>query len=269
MRQMAQSNGIRAGDPREVAIPHLLEQYGDRLYSLGVRLCRNATDAEDLVQEVFLQAWKKWKQFEGRSSPMTWLYTIAARACQRMHRRRAGQPERIESLNTLLPFDEAKLCVVGFGRSGPASSGKLDEARERVEQAIASLPLMFRLPLVLKDVIGLTIPEVATALGVKPGTVKTRVHRARLRVRKALIAVLPKRDGPPPAYSRQVCLDLLRAKQDALDRGDPFPVRDEILCERCRAVFESMDFAKDACEQIAAGRIPARLRRELQSRLTA
>ena len=74
------------------AIPLLVDAHGGRLYGLGLKLCGNPADAEDLVQEVFLQAFRKWHQFEGRSDPSSWLYTIGARACQRMHRRRSGEP---------------------------------------------------------------------------------------------------------------------------------------------------------------------------------
>ena len=65
------------GKPAAEALPMLIDRYGGRIYGLGVRFCGNEADAEDLVQEVFLQAFRKWDQFEGRSAPSTWLYTIA------------------------------------------------------------------------------------------------------------------------------------------------------------------------------------------------
>ena len=61
----------------EVAVGRLFEEHGARLYRLGVRFCGSADEAHDLVQDVFLQAFRSWKQFDGRSSPSTWLYTIA------------------------------------------------------------------------------------------------------------------------------------------------------------------------------------------------
>ena len=85
----------------EVAVGRLFEEHGARLYRLGVRFCGNADEAHDLVQDVFLQAFRSWKQFDGRSSPSTWLYTIAARRCQRRHRRRAGEPASLTSLSSL------------------------------------------------------------------------------------------------------------------------------------------------------------------------
>ncbi|MHC5114458.1 MAG: RNA polymerase sigma factor, partial [Planctomycetota bacterium] len=99
----------------------LVDEYGGQLYALGVRFCGDRTEAEDLVQEVFLQAYRAWDSFEGRSSRRTWLYTIAARACQRMHRKRAGEPERMGSLDELLPFGEPLIAVI---------PGELDDAQQ-------------------------------------------------------------------------------------------------------------------------------------------
>ena len=88
------------------AVQHLalvFDELAPRLLLVAHHLTgRTGENAEDLVQETFLQAYRKWDQFEGRSEPSTWLYTIAARICQRMHRRRAGEPERLASLDELL-----------------------------------------------------------------------------------------------------------------------------------------------------------------------
>ena len=86
--------------------PHLVQEEGGRLMGLALRVCGNRADAEDLVQETFLQAYRNLESFEGRSEFSTWLYTIASRICFRKRRRRAGQPDRVESLETLLPSTE-------------------------------------------------------------------------------------------------------------------------------------------------------------------
>jgi RNA polymerase sigma-70 factor (ECF subfamily) len=247
------------GVPREEAIPHLLDQHGGRLYGLCKQICGNPEEAEDLVQETFMQAWRKWSQFDGRSDPIVWLYTIARHACQRMHRKRSGEPDHMESLDELLPFGAEKMAVV------PANTDAFDEQvrreqRETVGAAIAELPTDFRMPLVLKDIVGFSIDEVATILDLNPATVKTRVHRARLRLRKALEPGLPQNELPPPAYSQQVCLDLLQAKQESLDRGVEMPNADAIICERCQAVFATLDLAKEACGTLAKIELPSRLR---------
>lgn len=253
--------------PREQAIPRLLDMHGGRLYGLALRLCKNPQDAEDLVQETFLQAFRKWNQFEGRSSPITWLYTIASRVCRRQHRRRAGEPWQMESLEELLPFGEAKMAVLPAGKDDSLAQQVRREGREHVGEAIASLPVTFRLPLVLKEIIGFSMAEVAEILGIKEATVKTRVHRARLRLRQAVEAGLPLREGPAPVYSKQVCLDLLHAKQEALDRGVEFPRAKEIICERCQTVFATMDLAHEVCREIGDGQLPEDLRKLLLAQM--
>ncbi|MHC4947347.1 MAG: RNA polymerase sigma factor [Planctomycetota bacterium] len=256
---------VAAGQPAEEAIPRLLEAYGPGLYWMAVRLCGDPTDAEDLVQETFLQAFRKWHQFQGRSHPRTWLYTIATRACGRMHRRRAGEPARMASLSELLPFgatDAADLAA-----ADQLTEQERAERTQRVQAAIASLPMTFRMPLVLKEVAGLSLADIASVLGLKTATVKTRIHRGRLRIRQAVEEGLPRRPVPPPAYSKQVCLDLLQAKQEALDRGVPFPGRREVLCEQCRALFAALDLAHDMCRRIAEGDLPEPVRRAILGRV--
>ncbi|MFY9341095.1 MAG: RNA polymerase sigma factor, partial [Planctomycetota bacterium] len=158
------------------AIERLLDLHGDRLHTIASRLCRNRHDADDLVQETFLQAFRKWRQFAGDADPMSWLYTIAARACRRLHRRRAGAPKQTLPLDDEAPF-AARLVAVADG----ADAGVRAELRGRLEAAIARLPVTFRMPLVLKDVLGFEVDTIAPILGVAATTVRTRVHRARLR----------------------------------------------------------------------------------------
>ena len=152
----------------------MVEQEGGRLYGLCRRICASPEEAEDLVQEVFLQAWRRWEQFRGEAKPLVWLYTIARHACQRMHRKRSGEPSKLESLDELLPFGAPRLAVV------PSDVDEFEEhvRREQGEiagEAITSLPIEFRMPLILKEIIGFSIAETAEILGLPENTVKTRV----------------------------------------------------------------------------------------------
>ena len=249
------------------AVEQLVQEHGDRLYAIATRLCGNASEGEDLVQETFLQAYRGWSGFEGRARPLTWLYTIAARACQRMHRRRSGEPQHIASYDELLPFADGALPSIHSSAGGPLAEQIRKEGVERVKAGILSLPLDFRLPLVLKEVVGLPLKEVAAALGLPVATAKTRVHRARLRIRRALEDAMVPLDLPPAAYEQQVCLDLLAAKQEAIDRGED--LEQTIVCDRCREVFASLDFAHDTCARLAAGEMPDEVRTRLLERLRA
>lgn len=252
-------------EPADVAIPRLVEEHGRKIYNLGLRLCGSPAEAEDLAQDTFLQAFRKWDQFEERSEATSWLYTIATRGCRRRHRKRSGEPAHLESLPDLLPSGEAEVPDLPGPDEGPLDEQLRREARETVERALPHLPLAFRLPLVLKDIAELSTAEVAAVLGLKEATVKTRVHRARLALRRELARQLPKRPAPPPDHSRQVCLDLLYAKQEALDRGVELPIAPGELCARCRSLFATLDLAQDVCHEIGQGDLPASLKALLHS----
>lgn len=247
------------------AINRLADEEGGRLYSLALRFCGNATEAEDLVQETFLQAFKHWNTFRGDAKPSTWLYQIAARACQRMHRKKSGEPTHLQSLSRPMAIDGPVPDLPADGEQ-PIDEQLRAEARSHLEQAIAELPALFRMPLVLKEIVGFSVNEVASILDLKPATVKTRLHRARLMLRDAIAEALPQRDAPPPAYAKQVCMDLLAAKQESLDHGVAFPMPDE-FCERCRAVFLSMDLASDICHHLGAGALPKHLREAINQHI--
>ena len=247
--------------PREQAIPQLLEEHGGMVLSLGRRMCNTNEEAEDLVQETFLQAFRSWSQFEGRSSVKTWLYTIAMRTCQRLQRLRAGQPSRMSSLETLLPMGEPTMGVVDLDADSPLDEQLRLEGKMQIEEAIVELPVEFRVPIILKDILGFSIKEVAEITGIKEATVKTRGHRARLRLRQALESILPRAEVPPAQYSTQVCMDLLLLKQEAIDRGEgSHPKLDNLVCMRCNVLFTTLDCTKNACQELLEGRMPSELR---------
>ena len=98
---MADNVARAAKEPAGEAIFRLFDSHGDRIFGLGLQMCGSPEDAEDLVQETFLRAYRAWDTFEGLSAPCTWLFTIAARTCKRLHRRRSGAPLRLESFHDL------------------------------------------------------------------------------------------------------------------------------------------------------------------------
>ncbi|MDA1267203.1 MAG: sigma-70 family RNA polymerase sigma factor [Planctomycetota bacterium] len=253
----------RPGDPSSVALERLADRHGGRLLALGTRFCGSRDEAEDLVQEVLLAAYRGWPEFDGRSSVSTWLYTIAARACTRMHRLRAGQPARQESLDEVLPFGETRMALLPVQAGTPLDEAVGAEARARVEAAIAALPEDQRLPMVLHTLVGFSLAQVGEVLGVKQATVKTRLHRARLALRRALLEALPSQDAVAPNFPRQVCLDLLAAKQETLDRGLEFDFPRGVICERCANVFATLDLTMDLCRELAEGELPGELRRRI------
>lgn len=242
----------------EVAVGRLFEEHGARLYRLGVRFCGDADEAHDLVQDVFLQAFRRWKQFDGRSSPSTWLYTIAARRCQRRHRRRAGEPAAIMSLSSLPPSPHDPIVPIASD-SNPFDDAVRQQLENRVTSAVAALPAQMRLPLVLAEIAEIPLADVARVLGLKLGTVKSRVHRARLAVRERIAAGVPSLPAPATEPDHRFCKDLLHAKQEALDRGVSLLVSDGDLCDHCKNLFATLDLSRDVCRSLAQGEIPPEL----------
>lgn len=242
-------------------LPTLLDEHGPKLYALARRLCGNDTDAQDMMQEVFLQAARRWETFRGESSPATWMYSIAARACGPRKRRRFAGDRRMPAFSQIAPWNESTVSRAAVG--GPVSSAERKESERALHAAILQLPQAFRVALVMKEMLELPVAEVAAALNLKQETVKTRVHRARLMLRKALTSGLAQVEAPDPIYEKQVCVDLLQAKLNAMDHARGFPIGQDVLCQRCRAVFKELDLVQDACAQMTAGKFPQSLRREL------
>lgn len=266
MRDAHRAGPPPSSDARE-AIEDLMTRHGGTIYGLGLRICGSPQAAEDVVQETFLDAYRGWKGFEGRSEVTTWLYTIARRACTRLHRTRAGEPSKMVPLEELLPGDDD--AVADLSRIGPFDERVRREARERVDRALVELPEDFRMALVLVDLAELSIAEAARVLSIPENTVKTRVHRARLKLRKAVEEGLPRRPaaGLSASKDRNTCMAMLQAKQEALDRGVELAIPGEEVCERCRSLFATLDLSKEVCGAIREGAMPVEVRERLRSGL--
>ena len=245
----------------------LVEQEAGPLYHVASRICRNRDEAEELVQEVFVEALRSWEGFRGESTPATWLFRIAARHCRKMHRKRSGEPEAVASLDELLPCGEARVAQIGGEADEQVQAVLFTEAVQRVEAELAALDVSFRMPLLLKDVVGLSVAEIAEVLEMEVDTVRSRVHGARMKLRDAVDEGLPPRPSvpPPTPYSRQTCLDLLNAKQAAMDRGVAFD--STIICERCQVVFDTLDLTQQACRALSQNELPPGLREALRERV--
>ena len=253
-----------AGESAHTAVTRLFESYADKIFGLGLRMCGSHEDAEDLVQETFLRADRSWKDYRGLSAPSTWLFTIAARTCQRAHRRKKHAPARLESFYELLPSDEEGFLDVPSPDESPLDGVLRQEARAAVEHALSTTPVPFRIAFILKDLGEFSMEEVAQILGIKEATVKTRVHRARLHLAKQLKKRFPKKWDAPPDFDLQVCFAVFKAKMDALDAGRRFHMPDDHVCHRCASMFASLDLSLDACREVRQGGIPDSLREVLQ-----
>lgn len=167
----------------------LYRDHVDRVYRFATRLCGETEAAKDLVQETFLNAFRGYGAFRGDARVSTWLYTIASRACLRMRRKRKGEPDRELSLEEFVPTSDGELRLqIPIDGLSPEEALQNKELREALDRAIAQLPKKYRMVLVLRDMEGLSAKEVGSVVGLNERAVKSRLHRARLFVRRELSA---------------------------------------------------------------------------------
>jgi RNA polymerase sigma-70 factor (ECF subfamily) len=165
------------------AFKELYDGHATRLYSLAYRMAGTATEAEDILQEVFLQVFRKLSSFKGDSALATWLYRLALNLCLDRVRSKQGKMERV----TVALEDERGQAVV------PAARRRTDGVVDRLdlEKGIEQLPPSYRAAFLLHDVEGFEHHEVGDMLGIAEGTSKSLVHKARLRLRAFLTSTAP------------------------------------------------------------------------------
>ena len=175
---------IRAGDKSACAL--CIEKYGSRLTRLALRLLQNEADADDVVQETFLNAFKAIESFEGRSSLGTWLHRITYNNA--MMRLRRLSPEMISVDITLDGADEGvPVPQVFFDWCClPEEDYHNEEVRQQLASAFGTLSPTLRSVFVLRELKGLSTRETAVALDVSEDVVKTRLRRARTHLREIL-----------------------------------------------------------------------------------
>ena len=170
------------------AAEELVARFGARAYRLAWGITRNAEDAEEAVQDAFLNVTRKTDTFRGDSAFRSWIYRIVSNAaCQK---RRGPANRRAElSLDVVLPvFHEDGRHAEPIADWSPAvdDPSRRTELRLALTAAMAELPADYQTVVLLHDVEGLSNSEVAETLGISVGNAKTRVHRARLFLRKRL-----------------------------------------------------------------------------------
>ncbi|MBK6920751.1 MAG: sigma-70 family RNA polymerase sigma factor [Deltaproteobacteria bacterium] len=226
----------REGD--RAALEQLLERQQARIYRFGLRMCRDPEDARDVLQETLLAMARGVREFRGASSLSTWLYVVARSYCAKKRRRSKFAPHGPASVEREAA-DEVERVPDGARAPDEAVAGR--QIEQAVEQAIAALDPAQREVLVLRDVEGLTAPEVAEVLGIGVAAVKSRLHRARLAVRAALAPSL----GVAPPAAATSCPDVLTTFSQHLEdeiSADVCAQMERHLagCERCRGACDSL-----------------------------
>jgi RNA polymerase sigma-70 factor (ECF subfamily) len=226
----------RAGD-RE-ALERLVARHQAQVYRFGLRLCRDPEDAKDLAQETLLALARGIGEFRGASSLSTWLYAVARSHCIKKRRRGKHAPVPTTPLDGAEVPDDA----LADGAALPDDALAARRVERALDEAIAGLDPAYRDVLVLRDVEGLTAPEVAEVMGLSVQAVKSRLHRARLTVRDRLAPLL---EVPGAPAAPGTCPDVLRLFSRHLE--------DEIspaVCARMERHLAQCPRCKGACDSL-------------------
>jgi RNA polymerase sigma-70 factor (ECF subfamily) len=167
----------QAGD--RLAFEELVRRHADRLYAVVLRFVADADEAEEVTQETFLRAWRSIEKFELRSQFFTWLYRIGINEAKRRAERKPP-PGRVASIEDS-PIEDAP-----DWSEAPELRAEQGHLRRVLEDAVRRLPIDYRAPLILRDVEGLSTEEAAEVMELGEAAFKSRLHRARLAVRRAI-----------------------------------------------------------------------------------
>ncbi len=190
---------LKSGD--RAAFARLVETHSTRIYRLALKILGDQQDAEDVLQDTFVKALRSLPSFEGRSSLSTWLYRIAVNEALMMVRKRRADvvsidEEKEDQEGEAEPVEIVDWCCLPEGDLLGA------EARRFLDTAIQRLSPGLRAVFVLRDIEGLSVKETAEALGLTEANVKTRLLRARLKLREALSGYFAERLTESPAEER-------------------------------------------------------------------
>ena len=251
------------------ALETLLVRYQPHLYRFGLRMCGNVEDAGDVAQESLISMARSVRDFRGDSSVSSWLYTIARRFCIKKRRRSKFAPTREESLDAPATDVAQHLADPGPNPEQTATNRELATA---LTHAIDALDPSQREVLVLRDVEGVSAPEVAKILGVSVEAVKSRLHRARVAVREELAPAL----GRPAIASPRgaLCPDVLTLFSQHLE-GEIEPSVCAAMeahlaqCHHCRDACESLKRTLAICRQLPTPDVPASLAASVKAAIHA
>src|ERR1700752_4759688 len=176
---------LQRGD--DGSVEQALALLQNTVFSFSMRVCGQREDAEDTMQEVLLKSVPQLPKFQNPKALLVWLYKVAKNRCLMTRRKSKFAPTQELSLDQLIPDRNELERLTADGRIDPEAFAIRSEEASRLRYTVRKLPPPYRIVLVLRDMEGLTDDEVAEITGGRSGTVRVRLHRARLFVRKELM----------------------------------------------------------------------------------
>jgi|SRR5665213_2152726 len=273
---------IQQDDPK--SLDEALALLQSTVFSFSMKVCGQRQDAEDTMQEVLLQSVPSLSKFDSPRALMVWLYKVAKSRCLMSRRKSKFAPKEALSLDELMPDRRELERLSGTSDGTPETALVRKENAKHLREAVQKLPPEYRLILVLHDMEELTDTDIAEITGLRAGTIRVRLHRARLFVRKELaksagqsrfqkVSKLTSQVGVQPRQRR--CKEMFAELSSYLDDE-----LDDSLCEElekhmdgcapCQAFLQSLEKSIEQCKACPTDapdpRVATRLRRELMSK---
>ena len=252
------------------------------VFSFSMRICGQREDAEDTMQEVLLKSIPQLPKFDSPKALVVWLYKVAKTRCLMNRRKSKFAPQHELSLDELMPDRKELEQLSADGRVNPESFAIRSEQASRLREAVQKLPPQYRIVLVLRDMEGLTDEEVAEITGLRKGTVRVRLHRARLFVRKELMRTWmaqsdkklrphrPSGEALRPARCKAMFAELSDYLDEQLDDSLCEELERHVSgCEPCQVFVATLEATIDQCRSAGRDSPPpesAKLRQELMQK---
>jgi RNA polymerase sigma-70 factor (ECF subfamily) len=236
-----------------------------------MKVCGHPEDAEDTMQEVLFRSLRHLAKIQDPQALAVWLYTVTRNRCWRMRRKSANAPKATVALDELMPDDAELGRLLEDASEGPEGNLLHAEQAQVLHHAVLRIPAPLRMVLVLHDMEELTTEQVATILGLQGGTVRVRLHRARLCVRKEMARILDgtvaeQRSAKPAKKARKTartkdnerpaeCRELFANLSEYMDGRVEAPACDQMrihieACPTCVAFLRELRVAIDRCRSL-------------------
>jgi RNA polymerase sigma-70 factor, ECF subfamily len=270
---------IQRKDPQ--SLEEALALLQNTVFSFSMKVCGQRQDAEDTMQEVLLKSVPNLPKFDSPKALMVWLYKVAKTRCLMSRRKSKFAPKEALSLEELMPDRRELETLSGKPDGTPETALERRENAKRVREAVQKLPPEYRLILVLHDMEELSDQDIAEITGLRPGTIRVRLHRARLFVRKELAKQEALRHrGPAKIHAHTIaaqprdgrCKELFAELSNYIDEELDDSLCTELEkhmngCEPCQAFLASLERSIEQCRAMPNEppdpRASAKLRREL------
>jgi len=235
---------LKSGQPD--AVEQALTLLQNSVFSFSMRVCQQKEDAEDTMQEVLVKSLPYLNKFDSPRALVVWLYKVAKNRCLMTRRRSKFAPRQELSLEGLMPDRSDLEHLVSTGPINPETLAARGEEAQRIRDAVQRLPPEYRIVLVLRDMEGLSDEEVAEITGLRRGTVRVRLHRTRLFLRKRLTRQEKRLAASKQPTRPHRCKQMFAALSDYLDDELDSTLCEQLEkhmadCEPCHAFLSNLE----------------------------